>query len=154
MVNRWVNDIQNRRLGPQSANEDPSDSDSIIFCQQPCDSSPGLSGVGNIRLVQKHQACRVCRRIFKNPICVGKNTGNGGLADSGPGTLQASHPKSGSKLGPKYCPGVGTTRGHRDAKQWRGPYKVLYNFLVTAPDIMGPWSEPVFLNSSGFDPAL
>ena len=28
------------------------------------------------------------------------------------------------------------------------------NFLVTAPDIMGPWSEPVYIHSIGFDPAL
>ncbi|WP_333838617.1 glycoside hydrolase family 43 protein [Novosphingobium sp.] len=28
------------------------------------------------------------------------------------------------------------------------------NFLVTAPTIEGPWSDPVHLNSSGFDPAL
>lgn len=28
------------------------------------------------------------------------------------------------------------------------------NYLVTAPDIMGPWSDPVFLNASGFDPSL
>jgi xylan 1,4-beta-xylosidase len=28
------------------------------------------------------------------------------------------------------------------------------NFLVTAPSIEGPWSEPVYLNSSGFDPSL
>ncbi len=28
------------------------------------------------------------------------------------------------------------------------------NYLVTANDIMGPWSEPVYLNSSGFDPSL
>ena len=28
------------------------------------------------------------------------------------------------------------------------------NYLVTAEDIMGPWSEPIFLNSSGFDPSL
>ena len=28
------------------------------------------------------------------------------------------------------------------------------NFLVTADHIEGPWSEPVFLNSSGFDPSL
>lgn len=30
----------------------------------------------------------------------------------------------------------------------------LKNYLVTAKDIMGPWSEPVFLNASGFDPSL
>jgi len=28
------------------------------------------------------------------------------------------------------------------------------NYLVTARDIRGPWSEPVYLNASGFDPSL
>lgn len=28
------------------------------------------------------------------------------------------------------------------------------NFLTTAPAIEGPWSDPVFINSSGFDPSL
>ncbi len=28
------------------------------------------------------------------------------------------------------------------------------NFLVTAPDILGPWSEPTYLHSIGFDPSL
>lgn len=28
------------------------------------------------------------------------------------------------------------------------------NYLVTATDINGPWSEPVFMNASGFDPSL
>ncbi len=28
------------------------------------------------------------------------------------------------------------------------------NFLVTAPSIEGPWSDPVFVNSSGFDPSI
>jgi xylan 1,4-beta-xylosidase len=28
------------------------------------------------------------------------------------------------------------------------------NYLVTAPTIEGPWSDPVFVNSSGFDPSL
>jgi xylan 1,4-beta-xylosidase len=28
------------------------------------------------------------------------------------------------------------------------------NFLITAPSIIGPWSDPVFVNSSGFDPSL
>lgn len=44
---------------------------------------------------------------------------------------------------------------YTDVKYWkRDPYKVAYNYLVTATDIMGPWSEPVFLNGSGFDPSL
>lgn len=29
-----------------------------------------------------------------------------------------------------------------------------HNYLTTAPSITGPWSDPVFLNSSGFDPSL
>ncbi|MDF2924996.1 MAG: xylan beta,4-xylosidase [Paenibacillaceae bacterium] len=33
----------------------------------------------------------------------------------------------------------------------RGVYKDLHNYLVTAPSIEGPWSEPVYLNASGFD---
>lgn len=28
------------------------------------------------------------------------------------------------------------------------------NFLVTAPDVTGPWSEPVYLHSAGFDASL
>ena len=28
------------------------------------------------------------------------------------------------------------------------------NFVVTAPDVTGPWSAPVYLNSVGFDPSL
>jgi xylan 1,4-beta-xylosidase len=35
-----------------------------------------------------------------------------------------------------------------------GPYKDLDNFLVTAPEPGGPWSKPIYLNSSGFDPSL
>jgi xylan 1,4-beta-xylosidase len=29
-----------------------------------------------------------------------------------------------------------------------------HNYVVTAPAIEGPWSDPVYLNSSGFDPSL
>ena len=36
----------------------------------------------------------------------------------------------------------------------RQRYKDTYNYLVTAADIKGPWSKPVFLNCSGFDPSL
>lgn len=35
-----------------------------------------------------------------------------------------------------------------------GPMNDLHNLLVTAPDIMGPWSEPVHLVSAGFDPSM
>lgn len=33
----------------------------------------------------------------------------------------------------------------------RGVYKDLYNYIVTASAVEGPWSDPVYLNSSGFD---
>lgn len=33
-------------------------------------------------------------------------------------------------------------------------FKDCHNYLVTANDIRGPWSEPVYLNSSGFDPSV
>ena len=36
----------------------------------------------------------------------------------------------------------------------RQRYKDTYNYLVSAKNINGPWSKPVFLNASGFDPSL
>lgn len=41
-----------------------------------------------------------------------------------------------------------------DVKSRIGAFRDMPNYLVTAPDVTGPWSEPVFLNSSGFDPSL
>lgn len=35
-----------------------------------------------------------------------------------------------------------------------GRWKDTYNYLVTAGNPDGPWSEPVYLNGSGFDPSL
>ena len=35
-----------------------------------------------------------------------------------------------------------------------GAFKDTPNYLVTAENIHGPWSDPVHLNSSGFDPSL
>jgi xylan 1,4-beta-xylosidase len=43
---------------------------------------------------------------------------------------------------------------YTDAKSLHGPFKDVRNFLVTSPSIEGPWSEPVLLNASGFDPSL
>ena len=36
----------------------------------------------------------------------------------------------------------------------RGAYKDTFNYLITAEDIAGEWTEPIFLNSTGFDPSL
>ncbi len=42
-----------------------------------------------------------------------------------------------------------------DVKTWSNdPFKDTHNYLATAPFVEGPWSEPVYLNSSGFDPSL
>ena len=42
-----------------------------------------------------------------------------------------------------------------NTKSWSdGPFKDTPNYITTAEDIMGPWSEPVYVNSSGFDASL
>ncbi len=41
-----------------------------------------------------------------------------------------------------------------DVKSLNGHCKDAPNYLATASDIEGPWSEPVFLNAGGFDPSL
>lgn len=43
---------------------------------------------------------------------------------------------------------------YTDMKRHQGSFKDGHNYLVTAPAITGPWSDPVFLDSSGFDPSL
>ncbi|WEG12015.1 glycoside hydrolase family 43 protein [Pullulanibacillus sp. KACC 23026] len=43
---------------------------------------------------------------------------------------------------------------YTDVKSRFATFKDTHNYLVTSPDIMGPWSEPIYLNSSGFDPSL
>lgn len=43
---------------------------------------------------------------------------------------------------------------YADVKSFIGSFKDTHNYLVTAEDIHGPWSEPIYLNSSGFDPSL
>ncbi len=43
---------------------------------------------------------------------------------------------------------------YTDVKSFLGMFKDTHNYLVTAKDIKGPWSEPIYLNSSGFDPSL
>lgn len=40
------------------------------------------------------------------------------------------------------------------SKQIDGIFKDVENYVVTAERIEGPWSEPVFINASGFDPGM
>lgn len=43
---------------------------------------------------------------------------------------------------------------YTDVKRYDGDFKDAHNYIVTAPTIEGPWSDPVYANSSGFDPSL
>ncbi|TVY17507.1 Beta-xylosidase [Lachnellula arida] len=43
---------------------------------------------------------------------------------------------------------------YTDVKRKDGSFKDTHNYIVTAPAIEGPWSDPVYANSSGFDPSL
>jgi xylan 1,4-beta-xylosidase len=43
---------------------------------------------------------------------------------------------------------------YSNTRSMLGPYWDVSNYVVTAPEITGPWSEPVFLNRSGFDPSM
>lgn len=40
---------------------------------------------------------------------------------------------------------------YTNVKSFDGEWKDMPNYVVTATDIEGPWSEPTYLNSSGFD---
>ncbi|KAK1467032.1 glycosyl hydrolase family 43 [Colletotrichum melonis] len=41
-----------------------------------------------------------------------------------------------------------------DVKRKDGSFKDTHNYIVSAPAIEGPWSDPFYINSSGFDPSL
>jgi xylan 1,4-beta-xylosidase len=43
---------------------------------------------------------------------------------------------------------------YTDVKRKDGSFKDAHNYLTTAPSIEGPWSDGIYLNSSGFDPSL
>ena len=43
---------------------------------------------------------------------------------------------------------------YTNVRNFHGIFKDTPNYLVTTTDIRGEWSEPVYLNSSGFDPSL
>ncbi|MDW4496444.1 glycoside hydrolase family 43 protein [Sulfitobacter sp. D35] len=43
---------------------------------------------------------------------------------------------------------------YTDVKRNEGNFKDAHNYIVTAPEIGGAWSDRVYVNSSGFDPSL
>ncbi|MBB4953465.1 xylan 1,4-beta-xylosidase [Agrobacterium vitis] len=43
---------------------------------------------------------------------------------------------------------------YTDVKRYDGSFKDAPNYIVTSPTIEGEWSDPIYVNSSGFDPSL
>ncbi len=43
---------------------------------------------------------------------------------------------------------------YTDVKNFRGIFKDAHNYMVTSEKIDGEWSDPIYLNSYGFDPSL
>ncbi|PKS05011.1 hypothetical protein jhhlp_008377 [Lomentospora prolificans] len=43
---------------------------------------------------------------------------------------------------------------YTDVKRKDGSFKDTPNYITTATSIEGPWSDPIYVNSSGFDPSL
>lgn len=52
-----------------------------------------------------------------------------------------------------YCDGL-FYLVYTDVKRYDGNFKDTHNYLTTCESIDGMWSDPVHLNSSGFDPSL
>lgn len=64
-----------------------------------------------------------------------------------------------ARSGGVWAPGLSFAHGqfhlvYTDVKSWSFGFNDSHNALVTAERIEGPWSEPIALNSSGFDPSL
>ncbi len=43
---------------------------------------------------------------------------------------------------------------YTDVKRLDGPFKDAHNYVTTCPTIDGDWSDPIYVNSHGFDPTL
>lgn len=43
---------------------------------------------------------------------------------------------------------------YTNVRSTKRPFKDTPNYLITSKDIKGPWSKPIYLNSSGFDPSF
>ena len=43
---------------------------------------------------------------------------------------------------------------YTDVKRLDGAFKDTHNYITTCPRIDGEWSDPIYVNSSGFDPSL
>jgi len=43
---------------------------------------------------------------------------------------------------------------YTDVRRYDGNFKDAHNLVVTSSDVCGNWSDPTYLNSSGFDPSL
>ncbi|KAF4471781.1 xylan -beta-xylosidase [Fusarium albosuccineum] len=43
---------------------------------------------------------------------------------------------------------------YTDSKRLQGSFHDAHNYIIHAPSILGPWSDPIYANCSGFDPSL
>jgi len=43
---------------------------------------------------------------------------------------------------------------YTDVRRLEGDFKDAHNYITHAPSITGPWADPIYVNSSGFDPSL
>ncbi len=43
---------------------------------------------------------------------------------------------------------------YTDVKRLEGSFKDAHNYVVTSPNVAGDWSDPIYVNSHGFDPSL
>lgn len=43
---------------------------------------------------------------------------------------------------------------YTNMRRHQGSVKEGFNYIVTSPTVDGPWSDPIYLNASGFDPSL
>ena len=60
------------------------------------------------------------------------------------------------RLGARACrtPTAGSGSSLPTSSGSRASFKDAHNYIATAPAIEGPWSDPIYVNSSGFDPSL
>lgn len=65
-------------------------------------------------------------------------------------------PDSGGVWAPclSYCDGIFYLIYSDVKTKTPSRFRDVHNYLVTTTDIQGDWSDPIFLNSSGFDPSL
>ncbi len=114
--------------------------------------------------------CRVGRGLLHRHLDIRVVSGRADPPFARPGELEAGLPPAYRAQASSTCAAtrIRAASGRRacrmrdglfwlvytDVKRIDGNFKDTHNYIVTAPSIEGPWSDPVYVNSSGFDPSL